>query len=209
MLSDWKAEAVIVYDGLEAVLLAAYVLLTVKPRQANSQPGRDSSWFGFRHLLLLCGQSRLRWKPPVISHRMLSCCSSSESCTASHCCNLQINIYGSACSGGLSGSGPSGTIEERAWLCNSTTLPVCPGQSLAGRGKQKCAWLCHTANKIEMHCALCLWKLPAQCLDFSLGEIQTLYSKLGNMSYLKGVTWQSLSVIRIDLLCNSAQVILK
>lgn len=122
---------------------------------------RGSSWFCFKHLLLLSGQSRLRWKPPVISHRTQSCWSSSGSSTASHCCNLQINIYGSACSGGLSGSRPSGKIEEWAWLCSSTTLPVCFGLSLAGRAKQKCAWFHHRENKIEMHCALCLWKLPS------------------------------------------------
>lgn len=80
-------------------------------------------------------KSRLRWKPPAISHRMPSCWSSSGSSTASHCCNLQINIYDSACSGGLSGSRPSGKIEERAWLCNGATLAACAGAEPGGESQ--------------------------------------------------------------------------
>lgn len=62
---------------------------------------------------------------------------------------------------GLSGSRPSGAIEQWARRCSRTTVPACPGLSLAGRAKLKCARFCHRENKIEMHCALCLWKLPS------------------------------------------------
>lgn len=55
----------------------------------------------------LSGQSRLRWKPPAISHRILSCWSNFECSTTSLRCNLQITIYGSVSSSGLSGSTPS------------------------------------------------------------------------------------------------------
>lgn len=69
--------------------------------------------------------------PPMIGQRILS-----GNSTASHFCNLQINIYGSACSTGLSGSRPSGKIEERAF--GGLQLSLCVELSLAGRTTQMC-----------------------------------------------------------------------
>lgn len=143
---DKTAKLVIVKFEVEAIRQPCMDLLKVK--KSKTIPRRKLSgffsffflfFFCFSHLLLLYGQSWLRWKPPAISHRMLSCWSSSGSNTASHCCNLQINIYGSACSGGLSGSRPSGKIEEWDWLCDSATLPCAPGRVGQPSAKQKCA----------------------------------------------------------------------
>lgn len=69
--------------------------------------------------------------PPMIGQRVLS-----GNGTASHFCNLQINIYDSACSTGLSGSRPSGKIEERAF--GGLQLSLCVELSLAGRTTQMC-----------------------------------------------------------------------
>lgn len=69
--------------------------------------------------------------PPVIGRRILS-----SNSAASHFCNLQINIYGSTCSAGRSGSRPSGKIEERAF--GGLQLSLCAALSLAGRTTQMC-----------------------------------------------------------------------
>lgn len=69
--------------------------------------------------------------PPMIGQRILS-----GNSTALHFCNLQINIYGSTCSAGLSGSRPSGKIEEQAF--GGLQLSLCAALSLAGRTTQMC-----------------------------------------------------------------------
>lgn len=119
------------------------------------------------------GQSRLRWKPPASSHRMPSCWSGCGSGTASHCCNLQINIYGPACSAGLSGSRPSGKIEEWASLCNRTTLPLSAQCCWAWRGElrtEMCLVLSQGGQNRNALCSLLVkialgeW-IPAPCLN--------------------------------------------
>lgn len=69
--------------------------------------------------------------PPVIGQRILSV-NSGPPCFV----NLQINIHGSACSAGPSGSRPSGKIEERAF--GGLQLSLCAALSLAGRTTQMC-----------------------------------------------------------------------
>lgn len=93
------------------------------------------SWFGSEHCcssLAKAGEDEgSLLLPPMIGQRILS-----GNSTASHFCNLQINIYGSACSTGLSGSRPSGKIEERAF--GGLQLSLCVELSLAGRTTQMC-----------------------------------------------------------------------
>lgn len=73
--------------------------------------GGDCSWFGFvTRLWPKLAKMKVPLPPAGIGQRILS-----GNSTASLFCNLQINIYGSACSAGLSGSRPSGKIEERAF----------------------------------------------------------------------------------------------
>lgn len=92
------------------------------------------SWFGSEHCcssLAKAGEDEGSPLSPMIGQRILS-----GNSTASHFCNLQINIYGSACSTGLSGSRPSGKIEERAF--GGLLLSLCVELSLAGRTTQMC-----------------------------------------------------------------------
>lgn len=111
-------------------------------------------WFGFvTRFWPKLAKMKVPLPPAVIGQRILS-----GNSTASLFCNLQINIYGSACSAGLCGSRPSGKIEERAF--GGLQLSLCL-LSWAWRGEQhKCALFCHRVNKIELNCALCFWKLP-------------------------------------------------
>lgn len=114
----------------------------------------SESWFGFvPRFWPKLAKMKVPLPPAVIGQRILS-----GNGTASLFCNLQINIYGSACSAGLCGSRPSGKIEERAF--RGLQLSLCL-LSWAWRGEQhKCALFCHRVNKIELNCALCFWKLP-------------------------------------------------
>lgn len=124
-----------------------------------------TSLFLFGTFCSCLARSRLWWKPPAISQRMLSRWSSSGSSAASHFCNLQINIYGPACSAGLSGSGPSGKIwgVGPSLQPHTTLLPrVRRGWARWVRGKQRCAQFCHKERKIKMH--LCLWNLHHFCI---------------------------------------------